>query len=407
MASKKSVSEEAFLARMRAQTAGEPGPNGAPAAGQSHGMKLNLPPTGAKRTSLEELLERDAARDGATATPLNGDASEISVPTGTAGHAPADAADLADAGDIFGDFGGLIDLDLIEAHPWNARVHRDPARIREIASDIAATGQERAMSITRHPTKPGHFYIIDGETRYHSLRLLKRTRGWARVQEVDPDNPLEFYRASFKQTNSTEQISSIDQGIKWGRLVAGQFASIEQIAEALEVHFSTVSRMISYSKFPEPVLEFMHRHNEKFTYSVAAVMTPIIDQRVSVDEMLSLCQKIVDEDISRRGIEALLKSTGATDDGAKQTRKVAVITRPVKVGRQPLGGFRSYENGALEFKLKSTTGLAQHTVDALSDILATTSDILSETGGNPDPSQANLVDELIARLQAMKSGAQS
>ncbi|WP_205182593.1 ParB/RepB/Spo0J family partition protein [Burkholderia sp. LMG 13014] len=371
----KGTSEDEFITALRSRGTGMPGPAASAAPASGHVMKLNLPPTGERRKSLDELVSGEPA-------------AQVSEPA----LEKADGHREPSAGAA--DTGYYISLDLLDPHPWNARVHRDPARIREIASEIAATRQNHPIGITPNPEKPGRHFIVDGETRYHALRLLNRKEAWVLHQEVDPTDPLAFYKASFKQTNSTKRISAIDQGIKWGRLVQGGFATTESIAQTLELNKGTVSRMTSYAKFPEAVLDFMHEHEEKFSYSVAAVLTPILDRGLDTDDVLHFLEKVVDEDLSRRDIESYLKTNPTAD--SKRPRKAAVLARPIKSGNAQIGGFRTYENGALEFKLKNTGTFEPKTVDELSNLLSITSDILSE-------GREGLIDELITRLRESKT----
>lgn len=371
----KGTSEDDFITALRSRGTGTPGTAASAAPASGHVMKLNLPPTGERRKSLDELVSGEPPAQVSEPAPAKADGH----------HEPS--AESADTG-------YYISLDLLDPHPWNARVHRDPARIRALASEIAATRQNHPIAVTPNPDKPGRQFIVDGETRYHALRLLNRKEAWVLPQEVDPTDPLAFYKASFTQTNSTERISAIDQGIKWGQLVQGGFATTESIAQSLELNKGTVSRMTSYTKFPEAVLDFMHEHEEKFSYSVAAVLTPILDRGLGTDEVLRFLEKVVDDDLSRRDIEAYLKAHPTTD--SKRPRKAAVLARPIKSGNAQIGGFRTYENGALEFKLKNTGTFEPKTVDELSNLLAITSDILSE-------GREGLIDELITRLRDSKA----
>ncbi|MBU6486198.1 MAG: ParB/RepB/Spo0J family partition protein [Burkholderiales bacterium] len=346
----KQTSDAEFLARYR-----ERNPQGA-------GMKLNLPPSG-KNKSLDQLVDgqatlNDAPRPTAEVTPLPGLSS------------PAAAVEPTDKL-----LGRMISIDLLDSHPWNARVHRSAERVRELASEIAADGQNAPILITPNPDSPGRHFVVDGETRFKSLKLLHRTEAWVLDRLVDPSNPAAFYAASFKQTDSTEKISAIDQGIRWGQLIEGGFASSDSIAELLGVNQSTVSRMLSYRRFPESVLEFMHANAEKFPYSVAAVLAPIVDHGQTAEQILGVCQRIVDEQFSRRAVEALVKKSA---EGEKQKRKSALVSRPVKRGGVQIGALRTYANGALEFKLNGTGDLPSDAVNDLVGLLEATSNLLSD-----------------------------
>jgi hypothetical protein len=116
------------------------------------------------------------------------------------------------------------------AHPWNARVHRSPERIRAIANSMAATRQNHPISVAPAADQPGKYFVVDGETRWKGALQLKWKEIWAVEVEVDPANPVAFYVESFRHTNATKPISAIDQGLRWSQLIAENAASAENPA---------------------------------------------------------------------------------------------------------------------------------------------------------------------------------
>jgi ParB family transcriptional regulator, chromosome partitioning protein len=364
----KSTNDADFVAQLRSQSTLRR--DGGP------GMILHTPPTGASK-SLDELIGTDS-------TESRGSSDERRAP------APQDESRVAD-----GALGRLIPIDHLDTHPWNARVHRSAERVREIASQIAATRQLMPITITRNPEKPGHFFVIDGETRFRGLKLLNRREAWVLELDIDPNDPLAFYTASFKQTDATEAISPIDKGIKWGTLIEEGHATAAAIAEQLELAPSTVSRMVAYKKFPAAILDFMHSHADRFPYSVAAVLAQLVDRGMSEEDILAKCQEVVDSQHGRRAIEAIVKE-GRSDTERKQ-RKSALVAIPIKAGTTQVGSFRTYENGALEFKLSTAATLSSDNYKALSDVFEVVSGLISE---GPD----DLLTQLEERLAKLRAG---
>ncbi|MBB3261276.1 ParB/RepB/Spo0J family partition protein [Paraburkholderia sp. WP4_3_2] len=340
---RKSTSEKEFLANLTARTDGQPASR----------MKLTLPPTGGRRSLDEMLRGEEKVEQASTPQPQSSGPFESAINTGR-----------------------WISVDVLDTHPWNARVHRSPERIRQIANEIAATRQHSPILITPNPAKPERFFVVDGETRFRAVKSLNRKEIWVLEVPVDPNDALEFYVESFKQTDATEKISPIDQGIKWGELVEQKHATADAIAERLELSPSTVSRMLSYRRYPARVLEFMHAHADRFPYSIAAALAPVLDTGIDEDKLLALCQKIVDEEYSRRAIEAMVKSAVPVE---RATRRSALISRAVKRGPKQVGSFRTYESGALEFKLSAAHGLSDESVHMLEKLLDVATDILSSS----------------------------
>lgn len=245
-----------------------------------------------------------------------------------------------------------IEIDKLKSHKWNARVHRTLSRIRDLALLIAADGQKYPVIVTEDPKEPGTFYIIDGETRYQAALSLNLEKLWVLAVDVDPYNPLTFYGRSLGYTNSTEPISVIDRAIRWQNLIGEKLATVEQLSSEVGTNTSTIYKMLVYSQFDPIILEFMSEHLDKFTYTLVQDLKGFIKDK-SVDEILTLCKLIVAEDISRRGLADIIKRLSPKDSAKRSyKRKQAEINIPIKNGNTAIGGFRTFDNGGVEFKIQ-------------------------------------------------------
>jgi ParB family chromosome partitioning protein len=112
------------------------------------------------------------------------------------------------------------------------------------------------------------------------------------------------------------------------------------------------------------------------------------------EQILQVCQKIVDENFSRRAIEALVKSTEPSE---RQPRKAAVVSRAIKSGNVQVGTFRTYATGEMEFKLSANQNIPHESIMAMTDLLSIATDILSE-------GKTDVVGELSARLAERGKG---
>ncbi len=281
-----------------------------------------------------------------------------------------------------------IDIRKLKSHEWNARVHRAPSRIRDLAVLLAANGQKSPAIITEDPKEPGTFYILDGETRYQSALSLNWETLWVLPIEVDPYKPLAFYARSLQQTNSTEPISIIDQAIRWQELIDKNHATFEAIADAVEKKKSTVSKMLAYCRFAPAVREFMSEHLEKFPYSLVDELSRNIAKDSNEEQILDLCHAIVTENISRRGLEDLAKRVLLKDSGRRSynKRKQAQIHIPIKYGNTAIGGFRTFDNGGVEFKIQPEAEMDENLRVQLISCL----EILAEAACKNNPEEMKL-----------------
>lgn len=359
----KTDNDPEFIAALRRQSSAAP-------------MKLNTPPVRTNK-SWDEVLGNDL------------DSGQPSAHNDR-GATVADYRSEDDNRRVKGFFVALTDL---IAHPWNARVHRTPERIRDIANSMATTRQHHPISVTPVPEHPGKYFVVDGETRWSGAQQLKWKEIWAIEIDVDSDSPLSYYSESFKLTDSTKPISAIDKGLRWSQLISEQGVTAEKIAQELELSKATVSKMLAFSKFSPRVLEFMNENAEKFPYTTASLLAPLADGAEEADDkILALCKKIVDEDFSRRSIEALIKQHKSN---ARQSRRAAVASRTIKVADQPVGSFRTYENGNVEFKV-SGGALPADRLAELADVLHAAVDLLASA-------DADFKSTLVERIRSQAS----
>ncbi|MEN7527699.1 MULTISPECIES: ParB/RepB/Spo0J family partition protein [unclassified Cupriavidus] len=290
-----------------------------------------------------------------------------------------------------------VAIDRLETHPWNARIHRSAARIKELSLQMSTDGQESPIIVTKNPAKAGYWFIVDGETRFRSGQKLGWNQLWALERAVDPNDAKEFYAVSFERTDSTEPISQIDQGLRWAELVGKGHATLEWLAERLDRSKATISNMLSYGKFPQKVTDRMAEHSEAFPYTVAAELSRQIGDmsQLGDDQLLALVDKVIDENVSRRGIEALVRQF-VREPGAKRERKAALTNRPIMVGSAKGGSLREYANGGIELKLQPSAALSTEAKQELLEILGAAVDALNSGGGE------GIKEVLLERLSAGK-----
>jgi len=265
---------------------------------------------------------------------------------------------------------------------------------------MSTHGQESPIIVTKNPAKAGFWFIVDGETRYKSAQKLGWDQLWALEREVDPNDPKEFYAVSFERTDSTEPISQIDQGLRWAELVNDGHATLDWLADRLDKSKATISNMLSYGKFPQKVTDRMAEHSEAFPYTVAAELSRQIGDMslLNDDQLLELVDKVIDENVSRRGIEALVRQF-VREPGAKRERKAALTNRPIMVGASKTGSLREYANGGIELKLQPSAAISGEAKQELLEILGAAVDALNSGSGE------GIKEALLERLSAAKRDA--
>lgn len=285
----------------------------------------------------------------------------------------------------------------LKRHLWNARRFRSPERVRALALEMAADGQTSPILVAQDPAEPGTYFIIDGDTRFLSAKSLHWSTIWALEVEVDLTNPLSVYSKSFKATDGTIPISQIDQAIRWSELIEGKFATLDDIANELGRSKSNVSSMMAYTRLPESILEFISEHIESFPFSVAAELVRISKDQAQ-DDILALCKHIVAENVSRRGLEEAARRVFGQDGERRQynKRKQTQISLDIKQGDNAIGQFRTFDTGAIEFKIAPEAKMPEGARDHIAGILK----IVAEAAGKGDIAEMKQV--LQAKLREIE-----
>ncbi len=291
-----------------------------------------------------------------------------------------------------------VDIKSLKSHPWNARVFRSKVRVSEVALSLAANGQDNPVIVTEDPKESGTFYIIDGETRYQAALSLKLKTLWVRLKEIDPENPLEVYSKSLQHTNATEPISLVDQAIRWQSLIDLKLADFDTIVKETGKNKGTVSKMMAYNKFPSAVQEFMAHHPENFPYSIASELANIIGEDISEEDILIICNEIVTHNISRRGLEALVKQKFHTHNHRRSynKRKQPQVNIPIKKGETAIGGLRTFDSGEIEFKIQSEADIDENSRVVVNTVL----EALAETAGKNNSEEMKLL--ILSKLNEIK-----
>lgn len=258
----------------------------------------------------------------------------------------------------------------LKRHPWNARRFRSPERIRRLALQLAAEGQTAPALLAQDPAEPGTYFIVDGDTRFLSAKSLHWQYLWGLEVEVDLSDPFAVYTKSFKATDSTIPISPVDQAIRWNELIEGKYASLDDIANELGRTKSNVSSMMAYTRLPEDVLEYISENIESFPFSVAAELVRVAKDQ-NTDSILALCKHIVAENVSRRGLEDAAKRVFGQDSVRRSynKRKQTHISLEIKQGDNAIGQFRTFDTGAIEFKIVPEAEMPEGVRDHIAEVL--------------------------------------
>lgn len=239
-----------------------------------------------------------------------------------------------------------IPLDQVTDNPFNARQIYDPETIKERAASIATHGQRVPALACEDWRMAGRYILIDGHYRKRALQAAGKTEIECLIEPIS--NELDLYRLSFLLNAERNAQSSLDNALAWQRLLAEKkVASEEALIELTGLSWGTVNKTLALLKLPAGALSKLREHPAKFGVAVGYEIY-LFAKTISEDELLHLMQRVVDEDLSSRELEAIRKKH------EKPARKPKEVSRQYKIrsGEAQIGFIKEWDSGKVAFEVR-------------------------------------------------------
>jgi len=222
-----------------------------------------------------------------------------SEPKATTPLASAEVKKIVEAGLVIQE----LQIDQIDNIINQSRKDFDPEQLQELADSIKANGIFQPILVTQAGKR---FMIVAGERRWRAAKLA----GLGTVPAVVKNyNARQISEIAIIENLQREDLNAIDlaQGIK--RLMDEFFLTQEKVAVALGKNRSSIANLLRLLNLPQAVQQMIRSGTLSAGHAkVLAVIT-------SSDKCLSLARRCVDEGLSVRQLEDLLK-TGDTQKGS-------------------------------------------------------------------------------------------
>lgn len=187
----------------------------------------------------------------------------------------------------------VIELKLSELrpNPYQPRKVFDAEKLQELANSIKEHGVFQPI-IVKKSIKG--YEIIAGERRYKASQLAGKETIPAIVRDFTDENMMEI---ALLENLQRENLNSIEEATAYQKLLASLKVTQEELANKLGKSRSHITNMLGLLELPEEVKNLIAE--EKITMSHARVLSKMKDK----DEIITLANKIVDENLNVRAIE--------------------------------------------------------------------------------------------------------
>jgi len=207
-----------------------------------------------------------------------------------------------------------IPIDLIDPSTLQPRIVFDDAKLDELAQSIRANGVVQPLLLRR---KGARYELIAGERRWRAAQRAGLTRIPAVLRNVSDDKVLEL---ALIENIQREDLTPIEEARAYKKLIETLGLTQETVAERVGRDRSYVTNYLRLLKLPDDLQELLQVGRLSAGHARALLGA---DQ---VDVQRRLARKIIEQDLSVRATERLVKQTTE----ARSARR-SVTTKPQEV----------------------------------------------------------------------------
>lgn len=189
-----------------------------------------------------------------------------------------------------------VELDMIEPNRKQPRKYFDETALEELAASLQAYGMIQPIVVKQR----GEYYeIIAGERRWRAAKIA----GLAKVPVVIKKwEEGEAFEAALVENLQREDLNPMEEAESYQRLQEEFGLSQEKIAEKVGKSRSAITNSLRLLQLDPRVRNFVVEN--KLTGGHARTLLPVADG----DEQFELAEYVIEEGLSVRAVEALVKA---------------------------------------------------------------------------------------------------
>ena len=200
-----------------------------------------------------------------------------------------------------------IPIDAIEVNPFQPRSHFDQDALMELAESIKVHGIIQPITVRK--LAHNQFQLISGERRFQASKLADLSTIPAYVRAANDQQMLEM---ALIENIQRENLNAIEIALSYQRLMSECSLKQDELGERVGKNRTTVTNYLRLLKLP-PDIQIAVRDN-RLSMGHARAIINVED----ADKQLYIFKKTLDEDLSVRKVEDLVRSlaSGKTDKPA-------------------------------------------------------------------------------------------
>lgn len=231
----------------------------------------------------------------------------------TSGHLKQDVVEKTTASNT-------VPIEQIEVNPRQPRQDFDEEALRELSASIKMHGIIQPLTVSR--IAPNRYRLIAGERRFRASKMAGLKEVPVYVRNVNDQELLEL---ALLENLQRQDLNAIEIGLSYKRLMDECSLTQEQVAERMGKERSTVTNYIRLLKLPPAIVVAVRNGSLSMGHARAVINVD------SVDKQLYVFHKIMDDGLSVRQTENLVRTMYKTDAPVKKTAKQDLPTAFKKI----------------------------------------------------------------------------
>lgn len=216
--------------------------------------------------------------------------------------------------DISGDYvaGAVaeIDINLIEANPFQPRTEFDEEALAELAQSIKEQGIIQPITVRK--LGYNRYQLISGERRLRASKLAGLSKIPAFIRIANDEQMLEL---ALIENIHRENLNAIEVAISYQRLIDECSLTQEQLSTKVGKSRSAIANFLRLLKLPAEIQIALRDGHISMAHARALIN---VDDK---EAQLRILQQIIEDDLSVRQTEELAQRAKASSEEGKEPRK--------------------------------------------------------------------------------------
>ncbi|WP_420581697.1 ParB/RepB/Spo0J family partition protein [Reichenbachiella sp.] len=206
-----------------------------------------------------------------------------------------------------------INLDQIEVNPFQPRTDFDQDALQELSESIKVQGIIQPITVRK--LNNNSFQLISGERRFQASKLAGLEKVPAYIRTADDQQMLEM---ALIENIQRQDLNAMEVALSYQRLLSECDLKQEQLGDRVGKKRSTVNNYLRLLKLPPDIQAAVR--DGKISMGHARALINVEDTSLQLD----LLKKILNEDLSVRKVEALVKQASFPDEPQEEPEQKVV-----------------------------------------------------------------------------------